>query len=119
MDGAGVGGVAEPDKSAEPDEPADRALLQYDQVPCSSWTVRSIGERQGVLVAVGLCPRCTHDTDVSVGYVVRGVLPVESTWPERTDLCRCGRNHPGRPPDASDDGCGAYWLWTPVRQQGG
>lgn len=88
--------------------------VEYAQVPWESWTAPRITAEGGAHVAAGDCPRCHHGMRVTLGYVVTGILPDTAAFAERDDLCACGRPHTGRPADAVDVGCGAYWHWTPV-----
>jgi hypothetical protein len=80
-------------------------------------TIRSAG---GGSVVRMVCPRCGGVTLSRIMSVVPGPgghkgrpgsdEPPPDPRPRlRTFICTCGLPHPGRPGNAMDQGCGAYW----------
>lgn len=73
-------------------------------------------EREGGMILVGDCPRCSHQMDFFVatepsgsllGTRIRGMStrPDEPSEFEKTIVCNCEMPHDGRP--EGDSGCGA------------
>ncbi|MDG4825051.1 hypothetical protein O7635_24650 [Asanoa sp. WMMD1127] len=61
------------------------------------------------------CPACRGSTEDDIVYGVAGTKGGTTTLPlsgEQPFICACGYPHDGRPPEALDTGCGAYWSAT-------
>ncbi|GAB3154262.1 hypothetical protein GCM10027290_48440 [Micromonospora sonneratiae] len=84
----------------------------------TGFTVSPSSDGRRIEVA-GNCPGCGGHTTITWEYGLpyghKGIFSRQNSAPTgkptgaRTVYCDCGHVHANRPPEAWDQGCGAYW----------
>lgn len=90
--------------------------LPFAEVDCGDGSGFEIEHGPNSMTISGDCPRCGGTTSMSFPRT-GPERETKSLWPDRRGAppkktavyCACGTQHPKRPADSTETGCGAYW----------